>query len=355
MEPPPELVEGEPEYEVERILSSRRHGQGCTLQFLVQWKGYLPAHNSWEPQANIHAPELIKEFYEGELMAIKRIVTDDKTTDDPSAIMDFHLNNTASLQYPDSFDLEGPSGINLFILIKDILQVAYNDSPNRSPLPASMLMPKILMTTPGLIYCAAMSEQTEANVNLPITPDPMHPGPPWFCATDVIGHPPFQVTIGEELVTLPFLQYQETHGDVYLLGTKGKGRPAHYQVVHLRPAAGVNISLYNDRDLDIFLQDTIFNTDLAQAMARVNDPHLLAEVACFHLLHAQLPVMISRALFLDKACQALVGLQKERQALDQAFLQKLEGSQRRLVNGRAKLQVSRSGHHVFQSFKFWSF
>ena len=148
-------------------------------------------------------------------------------------------------------------------------------------------------------------------MNLPITPDPMHLGPPWFRTADMIGHPPFQVTTGEELVTLPFLQYQETHGDMYLLGTKGKGRLAYYQVVHLRPAASVNVSLYDDRDLDIFLQDPTFNTDLAQAMAGVDDPHLLAEVARFRLLHVQLPVVTSRALFLNKACQALVGLQQE--------------------------------------------
>jgi len=244
-------------------------------------------------------------------MAIRRIVTDDETTDDPSAIMDFHLNDTASLQYPNSFDLERPSGINLFILIKDISQVAYNDSPDHSPLPASTLMPEIPTTMLGLIHCTTMSKQTKADTNLPITPDPMHPGPPWFRATNAIGHPPFQVTIGEELVTLPFLRYQETHGDVYLLGTEGKGRPAHYQVVHLGPAASVDVSLYDDHDLDIFLQDAMFNTNLAQAMARVDNPHLLAEVARFHLLHTQLPVVTLRALFLDKACQALVGLQKE--------------------------------------------
>ena len=128
------------------------------------------------------------------------------------------------------------------------------------------------------------------------------------------------------MVTLPYLRYQETHGDVYLLGTEGKGRPTHYQVVHLGPAAEVDISLYDDRDIGIFLEDATLNTDLAQAMAQVDDPCLLAKVARFRLLNAQLPVVTSRALFLDKACQALVDLQKERQALDQAFLQELEGS-----------------------------
>jgi hypothetical protein len=45
-EPTPDLIEGEEEYEVERIVNSRRHGRSKKLQFLVQWKGYSVAHNS---------------------------------------------------------------------------------------------------------------------------------------------------------------------------------------------------------------------------------------------------------------------------------------------------------------------
>ena len=40
-EPPPDLVEGEPEYEVENILKSRRKGRGRKLEYLVKWKGYV--------------------------------------------------------------------------------------------------------------------------------------------------------------------------------------------------------------------------------------------------------------------------------------------------------------------------
>ena len=29
------------------------------------------AHNSWEPKENVHAPELVKEFYESHKMAVK--------------------------------------------------------------------------------------------------------------------------------------------------------------------------------------------------------------------------------------------------------------------------------------------
>ena len=73
VEPPPELVEGEPEYEVENLLRSRRRGRGRKLEYLVRWKGYAPVHDSWEPVENLHAPELVKEFHERELLAIRTI------------------------------------------------------------------------------------------------------------------------------------------------------------------------------------------------------------------------------------------------------------------------------------------
>ncbi|CAI5468601.1 unnamed protein product [Closterium sp. Yama58-4] len=44
--PPPVLVQDEPEYEIERILSHRRRG-GKTLEFLIRWKGYDPTEDSW--------------------------------------------------------------------------------------------------------------------------------------------------------------------------------------------------------------------------------------------------------------------------------------------------------------------
>jgi hypothetical protein len=61
-EPPPEIIEGDPEFEVEQIVGSRQIGKRKSLQYKIRWKGYSPAHDSWEPVAQVHAPELIKRF-----------------------------------------------------------------------------------------------------------------------------------------------------------------------------------------------------------------------------------------------------------------------------------------------------
>jgi hypothetical protein len=45
--PPPDLIEGEEEYEVDQIMDSRKHGREGALQYLVKWKGYPDSENQW--------------------------------------------------------------------------------------------------------------------------------------------------------------------------------------------------------------------------------------------------------------------------------------------------------------------
>ncbi len=62
--PPPDLVQGTEEYEVEHLVNHRRHGRSRTLQYFVKWKGYPESDNTWEPLQNIHAPELLKKYHQ---------------------------------------------------------------------------------------------------------------------------------------------------------------------------------------------------------------------------------------------------------------------------------------------------
>ncbi len=60
--PPPDLIDGEDEYEVERIVAHRQYGRSKRLQYLIKWKGYPESDNTWEPADQVHAPELIKHY-----------------------------------------------------------------------------------------------------------------------------------------------------------------------------------------------------------------------------------------------------------------------------------------------------
>ena len=61
-EPPPDIVEGEAHYEVDKILNSRFVGN--QLQYLTRWIGYDASEDSWEPAEFLDtAPAKITEFH----------------------------------------------------------------------------------------------------------------------------------------------------------------------------------------------------------------------------------------------------------------------------------------------------
>ena len=60
--PPPDLIGGEEEYEVESIKAHCYFGRNKRLQFLIRWKGYLESDNTWEPADSVHTPDLVKEY-----------------------------------------------------------------------------------------------------------------------------------------------------------------------------------------------------------------------------------------------------------------------------------------------------
>jgi RNase H-like domain found in reverse transcriptase/Reverse transcriptase (RNA-dependent DNA polymerase)/Integrase zinc binding domain/Chromo (CHRromatin Organisation MOdifier) domain/Retroviral aspartyl protease/Integrase core domain len=62
--PPPQIIDGEPYYKVERILAhrDRRVGKKKTVrEYLIKWLGYSDEHNSWEPTANLSS-DLLEDY-----------------------------------------------------------------------------------------------------------------------------------------------------------------------------------------------------------------------------------------------------------------------------------------------------
>jgi hypothetical protein len=61
VEPPPDLFNGEEEYEVESFMSHQKRSKGT--QYLVKWKGYLMSDNSWEPEGNLkHMQQILMAY-----------------------------------------------------------------------------------------------------------------------------------------------------------------------------------------------------------------------------------------------------------------------------------------------------
>jgi hypothetical protein len=63
--PPPIEVDGDWEYEVEKVLNERtvRRGRRDVAEFFVQWKGYGVEYNTWEPEENLsRAREAIADY-----------------------------------------------------------------------------------------------------------------------------------------------------------------------------------------------------------------------------------------------------------------------------------------------------
>ena len=59
--PPPDLIEGEEEYEVEAIKAHKRSRGRMTYH--VKWKGYPDAESSWEPEDNLrNAPDILQAY-----------------------------------------------------------------------------------------------------------------------------------------------------------------------------------------------------------------------------------------------------------------------------------------------------
>ena len=71
--PLPEIIDGEEEWVVEEILDSRMMNR--KLRYLVKWKDFAAEHNSWEPWDNVHAPDLVAEFYRKHPGAARHIRT----------------------------------------------------------------------------------------------------------------------------------------------------------------------------------------------------------------------------------------------------------------------------------------
>ena len=72
------MIKGEEKYEVEQVLGQRTYGWWKKKQYLIKWKGYFTAHNSWEPAENVYAPELMKRYLDQSRAYVRTLVFKEK-------------------------------------------------------------------------------------------------------------------------------------------------------------------------------------------------------------------------------------------------------------------------------------
>src|SRR5712671_5228762 len=89
--PPPDLMQGNEEFEVETIINHQFFGRCKALQYLIKWKGYPTSDNTWEPIDNVHAPEIVKQYHQ-------RRPLEDKSKKKPSRVNSISTTSLFSLQ-----------------------------------------------------------------------------------------------------------------------------------------------------------------------------------------------------------------------------------------------------------------
>jgi hypothetical protein len=95
--PPPDLINEEEEYEVERVLSSRRHGRGRKVQYLVKWKGYPDSDNEWVNWDDMNTDEALEDFRKQNPRAITHIRRAQSAAIEPTPTLHSWIYSTKSM------------------------------------------------------------------------------------------------------------------------------------------------------------------------------------------------------------------------------------------------------------------
>jgi hypothetical protein len=81
-QPPPDIIEGEAEYNVEAIRDHQYVGHQKALQYLIKWQGYPESDNIWKAATDVHTPDIVKTYHRGRAIYewLRATLTKDKAT-----------------------------------------------------------------------------------------------------------------------------------------------------------------------------------------------------------------------------------------------------------------------------------
>src|SRR5712672_3262046 len=131
IKPPPDLIDGEEEYEVEAVLNHRMFGRRRQVQYLIKWKGYPHSDNTWEPSENVHADELINAYHKRRPLEHKKPHGTKARTTSPWNVYSNLLPPSSSLQIPGSPTTSSTSSSTLV----QACPITASTTPSRLPVP----------------------------------------------------------------------------------------------------------------------------------------------------------------------------------------------------------------------------
>jgi hypothetical protein len=189
-QPTPELIDGEEEYSVEKILDSQRFSRRRRLQYLVKWEGYPDLDNMWVNKDDMFADDKIWDFKESNPKSETHIRSTSSAKSPHSSAptlsqllyhhalrsMSSDGNNDLAHEYPagaiaDSpvpFSQENPNAASVCIPITPVI-----DFTTMRPLhsKAPVFSPRPVTASSSASDIATMFRQLRVHMPAPLTPD----------------------------------------------------------------------------------------------------------------------------------------------------------------------------------------
>ena len=328
---PPELIDEQPEWEVDAILDSRRFGRTKTLQYRIRWKGYSAAHDSWEPATQVHAPDLVAKYYKSKgKTAIKSIT--------PVSLRRIQMDSPISVSTPSyireltaQFEAQPLPDFNL--LGDPLPDLVY---PDHDPFP-------------NILAISTPDDHPQLRHRM-ATPDHLrpedHPGDNWELAatavhtyTVLINDPTINET--HEAKYLHFAIGKESN-EPQIWGTDGLGHDIVASQLTAEPCFdNVNLGIDNS-DLTPLSDFNMFTKETEDLLWELHDFGVLADVHRLQRKPVLQKELEKRHTMKNRIMDLADVLQRDYTEDLQEFLRKQQDVRRRLVRARVMTRMKRT-------------
>jgi hypothetical protein len=189
--PTPELIDGEEEYSIEKILDSWHFGRRRRLQYLVKWEGYPDAENMWVDKDDVFADDKVWGFKASNPDAATHIrgTSFAKSSHSPLPTCSQHLyqhalsymssdgNDDLAYEYPAGAVADSPIplshelSVNTPVRVQAPIPVVDFTTLQPLSITAPTFVPRPVTASSSSSDVAAMFRQLRVHTPAPLTPD----------------------------------------------------------------------------------------------------------------------------------------------------------------------------------------